>query len=348
MVVSLKAPFPFYGGKSRSADLIWSRLGDPKVYAEPFAGSLAVMLKRPPSRHPKPREMVVDIDHHIVNFWRAVKADPEAVARHCDWPQFHADLSARHRWLVAWGRGHRDRIISDPEYCCPKAAGWWVWGVSLWIGGGWCADRDTPNGKMPETDPKGGVSGGTRAIGQMPLIRPTSGNPGIHALGQMPFIDNGGHNRGAQAAGDKIEGALLALADRFRHVIILAGNWKQCLGTSPLMHTSTAPKPSVGILLDPPYLTENRASKLYRSDADGTSDDVAVEAWEWALEHGDTYRIAYCCHEGDFEAPGGWEVTTRSLAGIRRRDVNTKRDCVMFSPACAGVSMPLFNAREAG
>ena len=73
---------------------------------------------------------------------------------------------------------------------------------------------------------------------------------------------------------------------------------------------------------------------------------MAVEAWEWALEHGDTYRIAYCCHEGDFEAPGGWEVTTRSLAGIRRRDINTKRDCVMFSPACADASMPLFSHGE--
>ncbi len=65
IAAGLKAHFPWYGGKSRSADLIWSMLGDPKVYAEPFAGSLAVLLRRPPTAHHRPREMVVDIDHHV-------------------------------------------------------------------------------------------------------------------------------------------------------------------------------------------------------------------------------------------------------------------------------------------
>ncbi len=137
-MAGLKALFLWYGGKSHGADLIWSMLGDPKVYAEPFAGSLAVLLKRAPSAHHRPREMVVDIDHHIVNFWREVKADPEAVAHHCDHPTFHADLTARHRWLREWGEPHRKRVMDDPEYFDARAVGWWVWCVSLWIGGGWC------------------------------------------------------------------------------------------------------------------------------------------------------------------------------------------------------------------
>ena len=41
-----RAPFPWYGGKRRWAELIWSKLGNPGVYAEPFAGSLAVLLHR--------------------------------------------------------------------------------------------------------------------------------------------------------------------------------------------------------------------------------------------------------------------------------------------------------------
>lgn len=37
-VGTLKAPFPYFGGKRRVAELVWSRLGDPINYIEPFAG----------------------------------------------------------------------------------------------------------------------------------------------------------------------------------------------------------------------------------------------------------------------------------------------------------------------
>ena len=40
----LRAPFPWFGGKRRAADLVWPRLGDVSTYNEPFAGSLAVLL----------------------------------------------------------------------------------------------------------------------------------------------------------------------------------------------------------------------------------------------------------------------------------------------------------------
>ena len=43
----LKTPFPWFGGKSRAASLIWDRFGSPANYVEPFAGSLAVLLSRP-------------------------------------------------------------------------------------------------------------------------------------------------------------------------------------------------------------------------------------------------------------------------------------------------------------
>jgi len=43
----LRAPFPWFGGKSRCAGVVWSMLGDVPNYVEPFAGSLAVLLGRP-------------------------------------------------------------------------------------------------------------------------------------------------------------------------------------------------------------------------------------------------------------------------------------------------------------
>jgi site-specific DNA-adenine methylase len=73
----LKAPFPWFGGKSRVADQVWRNFGDVGNYVEPFAGSLAVLLGRPST----PRtETVNDADCYLANFWRALANDPEGVA----------------------------------------------------------------------------------------------------------------------------------------------------------------------------------------------------------------------------------------------------------------------------
>ena len=134
--MSLIAPFPYQGGKRRSAVEVWREFGNVEVYAEPFAGSLAVLLHR---EKPCGREVVCDKDGHIANFWRAMQADPEAVAQHADYPTFHHDLTARHRYLVAWGAANSNRLTEDPEFYDARCAGWWAWGKSNWIGGGWCA-----------------------------------------------------------------------------------------------------------------------------------------------------------------------------------------------------------------
>lgn len=34
----LVAPFPWFGGKSRAADVVWQALGNVDNYVEPFAG----------------------------------------------------------------------------------------------------------------------------------------------------------------------------------------------------------------------------------------------------------------------------------------------------------------------
>ena len=105
------------------------------MYAEPFAGSLAVLLANP---RPK-REVVCDKDGHICNFWRALRGDPElGGARRL--ATFHQDLTARHRWLREWAREHAHELSEDPDYYSAKAAGWWVWGISNWIGSGWCTE----------------------------------------------------------------------------------------------------------------------------------------------------------------------------------------------------------------
>ena len=133
--MSVRAPFPWFGGKSRAAHLVWEALGDVANYVEPFAGSAAVLLARP---HAPRCETINDRDGMVANFWRAVRAAPAEVAHHADWPVNEADLHARHRWLIGQRESLTERLIADPEWYDARIAGWWCWGACAWIGDGWC------------------------------------------------------------------------------------------------------------------------------------------------------------------------------------------------------------------
>lgn len=134
----LKTPFPWFGGKARAAEIIWARFGDVPNYSEPFAGSLAVLLRRP---HAPGNEIINDLDCYVANAWRAIQQAPEEVAAHCDWPVNEADLHARHRWLH--GRAEfRLRMETDPDYFDVKIAAWWIWGLSCWIGDNFCRPKE--------------------------------------------------------------------------------------------------------------------------------------------------------------------------------------------------------------
>lgn len=144
----LKAPFPAFGGKSRIADLVWTRLGNVRNYVEPFCFSAAMLLLRP---HDPQIETINDLNAFVANFWRAIQRDPEAVAAHADWPVNETDLHARHAWLV---RSHEaaerlQLVRDDPEAFDAKIAGWWCWGACMWIGSGWCEDRGAGWAQMP-------------------------------------------------------------------------------------------------------------------------------------------------------------------------------------------------------
>ena len=101
---TLRSPFPWFGGKSRAAPLVWSALGRVDNYVEPFFGSGAVLLARPRETWRTPEdpgtETVNDASRFLANFWRAVAHAPDDVAAGCDWPVNETDLHARHKWLV--------------------------------------------------------------------------------------------------------------------------------------------------------------------------------------------------------------------------------------------------------
>lgn len=79
----LRAPFPWFGGKSLAAETIWQALGNVPNYVEPFAGSLATLLGRPTAPHvetvngdnPQLRIVLCGLEgeHDMPPSWRCVQ-----------------------------------------------------------------------------------------------------------------------------------------------------------------------------------------------------------------------------------------------------------------------------------
>lgn len=338
----LKAPMPFFGGKSRVTPLVWARFGDVANYVEAFAGSLAVLLGRP---HEPRIETVNDKDAYIANFWRALQAAPEVVAKYADNPVNEADLHARHIWLVQNAPERLERLFGDPDFYDAKVAGWWVWGISCWIGGGWCSGAGpwvSVDGRLvnrKEND--GGV------WKQIPELR--HGGKGV--LRKMPHLGHGGKgvNRKRQNLANSGEGVLRyavrddlaaymqALAARLRHVRICCGDWTRVMGPSvTFLHGLT------GVFLDPPYSAEaGRDNELYRVE----DNSVAHDCRRWCIENGANplLRIALCGYAGEGHEEllsHGWTLEEwRANGGYGNQGdgagrKNAKREIILFSPHC--------------
>lgn len=69
----VKPPFAYYGGKMTLAQAIVDLLPPHEHYVEPFAGSLAVLLAKPPAR----METVNDLDADLMTFWRVLRDRPD-------------------------------------------------------------------------------------------------------------------------------------------------------------------------------------------------------------------------------------------------------------------------------
>ena len=155
----MKAPFPWFGGKSRVSGDVWQRFGDVANYVEPFFGSGAVLLGRP-TTHTGTTETVNDLDGLVANFWRATSMRGDEVETWLDNPVNENDLHARHLWLLDRKTDLADRLNADPTWCDPQIAGWWVWGLCCWIGSGWCSGNGpwvNAEGKMVIGDAGQGV-----------------------------------------------------------------------------------------------------------------------------------------------------------------------------------------------
>jgi DNA adenine methylase len=315
--VTLAAPFPWFGGKSAVADVIWQRFGAVDNYVEPFFGSGAVLLARP---NPRGVETINDAAGFLANFWRAVAAAPDEVAAFADWPVNEADSHARHYWLITEGAARLQGLLGDPDAYDAKVAGWWVWGLCIWIGSGFCSGKGPwqwQDGAWINTRNAGGAGRGINR--QLPHL----GDAGRGINRQLPHLGD---------AGQGITEWFAALAARTRSVRVAHGDWSRVTGDSVTWrHGLTA------VFLDPPYAMEGRA-EVYARD----SGDVAAKARAWAIEAGRRadMRICLAGYDGEHSMPDGWTVHRwKARGGFGSQGngqgrANAARETLWFSPAC--------------
>ncbi len=303
-----KAPFPWFGGKSKAAPAVWALLGDVPHYVEPFYGSGAVLLNRPhPANRPYISETVNDLDGFVVNAWRAMQWAPDTMAEAASWPVTEADKHARQIALLRWrDSGAGERLAGDAVWYDPVMAGWWAWAVCCQIGafagdGPWVADPAT--GVIS----KQGRPGVGRARPHISSNGQGVNRPGAREPGVLDPI-TAEHGRSAldgwgaeyhDLAMPELVRWFRHLSARLRHVRILNGDWKRAVtGGAALTLPVRAGKGPVGVFLDPPYAdTANRAGGLYAVD----SFDVAHDVREWALTRGDDprWRIVLAGFDGE-------------------------------------------------
>lgn len=355
----MKSPFPYFGGKSKIAGLVWERFGTVQNYCEPFFGSGAVLLGCPWPGH---TETVNDSDGLLANFFRATIYAAEEVAYWADYNVSEADLHARHRWLVD-RRPMVESLMADPEWYDARAAGWWVWGISQWIGGGWCPPACIPNvGDLHRKLPHVGDAGrgihrasdahadAPRLARKMPFIASPAPDRKQHGLGvhgkrlsqQMP--DMGSERSPDKGIAAKQGGALYdyfaQLQSRLRRTRVVCGDFERILGPSVTWrHGTTA------VFLDPPYFDAEHAVTY------SGGGNVWERVCRWCEANGDhpLLRIALCGYADTWQAPDGWTSHRWRTSGgygsqgnARGRE-NANRETVWFSPHCLGMdALPMF------
>ena len=275
---------------------------------------------------PPQLETVNDACGFIVNVWRAIQHDPDAVAHWADQPSHECTLHAIHSWLVAQRSPLTARLEGDMDYYDARIAGCWLWGICCWIGGGWCSGKGSwqvVDGQLRKTEDAGGVQR------QLPHL-----GAGKGVQRKLPHLGQGGVGNGVHSLAACHEGIyawMRALCERLRYVRVTCGDWTRVLGPSVTWkHGMT------GVVLDPPYSHSERDNGLYAVEA-----DIAPQVQAWCLANGDNslLRIVLCGLSGEYDLPGWRQIPWKATAGYsgqnRDRDNhNSERETLWASPAC--------------
>jgi len=290
----IKIPFSWFGSKRRITDIIWNRFGEVTNYVEPFCGGLSVLLNNPSV--PK-IETVNDIDAGLINWWRAVSQDPETTLKYADYPISELDLHARQQWLNSiLNNEFINKLNLDPHFFDPKAAGYWIYGISASVGNNWMK-------------PKG--------LNALPLLSSAAG--GIFGLTYNMEEE-------FKKLQNRLKKVRITCGD-WKRVLSPAVTYNN-VGISPNDITA--------IFLDPPYSLKkrdkiysnefdifNEVCEWAIKNTDNPKLRIAVCGYESDYKFPDTWEIFR------WKADGGY-----SGLGDGRGKENSKRETVYFSPYC--------------
>ena len=306
----MNPPFPWFGGKRRVAGEVWRRFGAVSTYIEPFFGSGAVLLGAPA---PSKREVVNDKDCLVANFWRAAQNAPEELARLAGDPVNEAEHTARHVYVCEHMDDLQPRIMADVGYYDVTVAGYWMYSIRLWIGGGYASGRGP-----------WGVQVGADGCRRLVDSRKVSGVKGI-IIRQRP-----GSN--SVQGGEEMGTIMNTLSRRLAGVLVLCGDWSRA--TTPANFTTSGVG---GVFLDPPYSADRNMT--YRVDG-----DQREKLLEWCLANGrrEDRRIAICGYAGEYDglSTAGWTTyawqTHGGFCNIGHgpSSTNKTKERIWFSPHC--------------
>lgn len=321
----LQAPFPYFGGKSTIASLVWDALGDVKHYLEPFFGSGAVLLARPNFKARDHIETVCDSDGFLANVWRSLQFSPDETARWCDWPVNHADLSARRRALIKNEKRLLENLVDDEKWHDPIIAGYWIWATSCWIGSGLIS----PGKFWQRPHLCNGGAGIHKLSGQIPHLTKSHRINKLSVILTSPNLEYDVRD----PYNTNIYSWFRRLSERLRYVRVVCRDWSRVCGGDWQANSGTA-----GIFFDPPYGVLDRNTELYHHD----STTVAADVLAWCIKRGPQpdHRIVLAGYDEHdiLESHGWWHQPWKGRGGYtntgKAKNQNCKREKLWFSPHC--------------
>lgn len=341
-----KTPWPWFGGKADAAPAVWEALGDVDHYVEPFAGSLAVLLRRPhEANRTYHSETVNDLDGLLCNAWRSIQWSPEATADAASWPVCEADKHARHLALLRWREERQlEHLMADPHWHDPVMAGWWMWGQSVHIGGGWCSGNGPwvvgADGRIEKRKGAKGISRGLPHVAD-------NGKGVAHGNAREPGV---GEEEFHPMTMPELLRWMRFLSARLRHVRILNGSWERATTSGVLQYLPVRQGGHCGVFLDPPYSDEVRQGGLYAVDSGTVADDVRA----WCEANGDNprYRIVLAGYDTEHAAleARGWRAVEWFRGGFLKggmgnlsksagKGTQQHRERLWLSPHCLGAKV---------
>jgi DNA adenine methylase len=298
----MKCAFPYYGSKTKIAPMVWDYFGELKTYIEPFCGSAAMLFGRPDISG---REIINDMNGFIVNFFRAVKADPDAVAQEANFPVNECELHARHMWLLE--QNIDDKLYNDPDFFDVKVAGRWLYGARIWIGAGWCRHKNLEHRPDIQHENKWpNIEDGNNCPNQTPMLQ--DGNTALQRC-DCPL--------NTVCDLDIIKAHMKAVSERLKFVKVVCGDWKRVV--TPTVLNPAVPRHKIGVFFDPPYAHGKRMKNIYRND----SLTIAKDVEKWCRKAHPNIKICLAGYEGDYDLPGwkciAWKSTSNHSNSYKER-----------------------------